>query len=95
MFLITCSPMKQKKIGIRGMRMKGTMTLMVIQTETILAQPMITSASSGGIFLSITSRSDVNLLMIRPLGFVSKKERGACIVLSMSVLCIFIEACAI
>ena len=75
--------------------MKGAMTLMVIQTEMILAQHQITSASSGGIFLSITSRSDVNLLMILPLGFVSKKERGACIVLSIRVLCIFIEAFAI
>ena len=87
--------MKHTKIGRSAMRINGTMTLMVMQTEMMLAQHQMTSAISIGIFLSITSRSDVNLLMILPLGFVSKKERGACMVLSIRELCILIDAFAI
>ena len=61
----------------------------------IMAMQLRKDRSCCEIFESMTSMSEVNLLRIRPMGVVSKKERGACIVLSSRASWIFSDAAAL
>ena len=61
----------------------------------IMAMQLRKERSCCEIFESMTSMSEVNLLRIRPMGVVSKKERGACIVLSSRASWIFSDAAAL
>ena len=50
----------------------------------IIVRQLMKNLSWFGILASMISRSDENLLRILPVGVVSKKDIGACIVFSSS-----------
>ena len=61
----------------------------------IMAMQLRKERSCCEILESMTSMSEVNLLRILPMGVVSKKERGACIVFSSKASWIFLDAAAL
>ena len=82
------------RIGPRGMRKYGVTMETTKKVPEIMAMQLRKERSCCGIFESMTSMSEVNLFKIRPMGVVSKKDRGACIVLPSNASWIFSEAVA-
>ena len=83
------------RIGPRGMRKYGVTMETTKKVPEIMAMQLRKERSCCEIFESMTSMSEVNLLRIRPMGVVSKNERGACIVLSSKASWIFSDAAAL
>ena len=83
------------RIGPRGMRKYGVTIETTKKVPDIMAMQFRKERSCCEIFASMMSMSEVNRLRIRPMGVVSKKERGACIVFSSRASWIFSDAAAL
>src|SRR4051812_38656616 len=75
----------------KGIKVHGFTHATDIATEILLKIPKTAEVIRGTITISIVTWSFENLVIILPIGFVSKNDIFACRTLATIVLCILVE----